>query len=93
MEEKKEHEQQYEGEHGHGHEQDHLVHITIDGKCIEVRKGTHKVSELKAIGHVPDAYVLVEDVKGRLVPLADDGVAHIKGCEIFESHPRDGGSS
>jgi hypothetical protein len=78
-------------EHGHG--QDGRVHITIDGTCYEVRRGQHKVSDLKAIGNVPEAYVLVQDVQGRLVPLPDDGKVKIEGCEIFESHPRDGGSS
>ena len=84
---------QHEQEEKSGHDKDRLVHITIDGECFEVRKGIHKVVEIKRIGHVPEAYVLVQDVKGRLVPLPDDGEVHIKGCEIFESHPRDGGSS
>ena len=86
-----EHNQQKED----GRENDHgrTVHITIDGKCFEIRPGQHKVSEIKLLGNVPEAYVLVEDIGGRLVPLADDGKVKIKGCEIFESHPRDGGSS
>jgi len=75
------------------HEDGRKVHITIDGQCIEIHSGEHKVSEIKHLGKIPEAYVLVQDEHGRLVPLADDGKVKIKGCEIFESHPREGGSS
>lgn len=86
-------EEQQEKQDGHEHGSDHIVHITIDGNCHEIKIGDHKVSEIKRVGNVPAAYVLVEEVKGRLVPLADDSHVKIKGGEIFESHPRDGGSS
>ena len=71
----------------------HLVRITIDGKGYEIQSGAHRVAEIKHLGNVPEAYVLVEDDKGRLIPLEDDGKVNIKGLEIFESHPRVGGSS
>ena len=77
----------------HHHDDGRKVHITIDGTCVEIHSGEYKVSELKQLGHIPEAYVLVQDVHGRLVPLADDGTVKIRGCEIFESHPREGGSS
>lgn len=76
-----------------GNKKDEPVHITIDGECFETRRGPHKVVELKRLGHVPEAYVLVLDDHGKLKPLPDDGTVAIKGGEIFESHPRDGGSS
>ena len=82
-------EQLEDGQHGH----ERIVHITIDGTCFKIRAGEHKVSEIKRLGNIPEAYVLVLDDHGRLVPLPDDGTVKVKGCEIFESHPREGGSS
>lgn len=82
------HEHHGEHHHPHPHEHGHEVEVTIDNKSYKIRTGSHTVSELKALGHVPQAFELEEVREGKLVPLPDDGVVSIKGCEKFVSHPK-----
>lgn len=70
-----------------------LVHITINNKKYEVKRGKHTVAELKKIGGVPAGDVLEEVINGKLTPLPNDGTVLIKGCEEFFSHKPDGTSS
>ena len=84
---------QHEEELVEKEEEKHLAHIQIDGKNLEISKGKHTVAQLKKLGGVADAYVLLEEVDGRLVPLDDNATLTIKGCEVFESMPQSGGSS
>ncbi|MBL9170655.1 MAG: hypothetical protein JNN07_23185 [Verrucomicrobiales bacterium] len=79
-----------EAEHG---EHRHAVSITIDGKPFNLRPGQHRVSEIRGIGGVPGDYELEQVMDGRFIPLASDGKVHIKGGEVFVSHPKDAGSS
>ncbi len=69
------------------------VTITIDGNDIQVRRGQHNVSELKELGNVPADYVLEQLIDGVLTALPDDGKVHIRGDEIFSSHPGSGGAA
>jgi hypothetical protein len=70
-----------------------LVAIIIDDKPYEVDTGKYLVSKLKEIGHVPAGDELAHLVHGKLVVLPDDAEFHIKGGEIFVSHPKKGHSS
>lgn len=70
------------------------VTITIDGKPpIKIRRGQHEVSELKSLGGVPADYALDQVVNGVLTELNDNQKVHIRGGEVFSSHPRSGGTS
>lgn len=69
------------------------VTITIDGTEKSVRRGQQRVSELKELGNVPSDYVLEQLVDGVLTALPDDGMVHIRGGEIFSSHPGSGGAA
>lgn len=76
--------------HGHhpAHEHSHVVEIFIDNKSYKIKSGAQPVAELKALGQVPLAFELAEVRDGKLIPLPDDGVVNIKGCEKFVSHPK-----
>jgi hypothetical protein len=78
-----------DGEHGQG-----TVSITIDNpeRPIWLRRGMHDVSELKTLGGVPQDYDLDQVIEGKLVPVTTEKV-HIRGGEVFTSHPKDSGSS
>jgi len=69
------------------------VNIKIDNKPFQIRRGQHRVSELKALGNVPAEYALDQIINGVLTELADDAKVHIRGDEVFSSHPRTGGAA
>jgi hypothetical protein len=77
---------------GGGHV-DKRVEITIDGVKHKVAPGNTSVAELKKIGNVPVADELIQNIAGKLTPLADDATVCIVGGEEFVSHPRCGASS
>lgn len=77
---------------GGGHV-DKRVEITIDGVKHKVAAGKTTVAEIKTIGNVPLADELIQNIGGKLTPLADDATVCIVGCEEFVSHPRTGASS
>lgn len=70
-----------------------IVSIQINNIERKVKRGKHKVSELKTIGEVPAEHELEELIDGKLTPLDDNAVVLIKGGEEFFSHVRDGSSS
>jgi hypothetical protein len=74
------------GEHGR-------VSITIDGQAHSIRRGMHELSELKKLGSVPADYALDQVIDGKFEPLPDNGKVHIRGDEVFVSHPKDSASS
>jgi len=79
---------------GHRHGDHHeLVAIEIDKKAVELRSGEYEVTQLKERGGVPTDFELDELIHGKLVPRPDKSHIHIKGGEIFVSHPKDAGSS
>ena len=86
------HESGHASEGGPGDNQG-LVTIKIDGSPYSVRRGEHKVSELKTIGNVPVDYVLEQLINGVLTALPNDGKVHIRGGEVFSSHPGSGGAA
>jgi hypothetical protein len=75
------------------HNRQDTVTISINGPEYQVHRGRRTVSELKDIGHVPQADELEQIIDGKLAPLPDDGAVTIKGGERFISHPRDSGSA
>jgi hypothetical protein len=70
-----------------------LVTIKVNGKIIEIKRGTYSAAEIKALSGVVPGHDLAEDINGQLTPLADTVEVLIKGGETFFSHPRDGASS
>lgn len=88
--EKEKHEHPGRGEH---HRPPKEVTVTVDGKTHHVPEGTYVVSQFKQLVGVPANYELDEVVHGELKPLDDNQKIHIKACEVFISHARQGGSS
>ncbi len=69
------------------------VSVTVDGVKHEVPRGEYVVSAFKQLVGVDPARELDELVHGQLKPLDDNARIEIKGCEVFVSHVRTGGSS
>jgi hypothetical protein len=69
------------------------VTIRINDTALQVKRGKHTVAELKKLGGVLVSDQLSELVKGKLVALADNGTANVKGGEEFFSCKREGSSS
>jgi hypothetical protein len=83
-------------EHGHQHHDPHpgpTVTVTINGVERSIHRGHQTVAAIKTVGGVPLADDLDQLIDGKLTPLPDDGAVTIKGCEVFVSHVKDGGSS
>lgn len=74
-------------------DQDVIVTIRINDKPYTVKRGLHTVAELKKIGGVALADELSEAIQRKLIPLKDDAIIVIKGCEEFFSCKREGTSS
>ena len=70
-----------------------MVTISIKGKEYSIRRGSHLVSELKEIGHVPSGHNLVQIERAKLTSLNDEGRVTIKGGEKFDSTPKTGSNS
>ncbi len=70
-----------------------LVEIKINNKGYEVKPGVYTVAELKKKAGIPATHELEQLIDGKLVPLGDNAIVDIKGCEQFFSHVRDGASS
>jgi hypothetical protein len=70
-----------------------LVQVTIDNKPKTIQAGTYTVTKLKEVLGVDPSRVLDEVIGGEFKELPDNGTVHIKGCEIFVSHVRQGQSS
>ena len=73
--------------------ENHKVEIFVNDKPCKVHRGKYTVTEIKNIGSVPQTDELDELIDGKLTPLKDEATLHIKGCEKFFSHKRDGSSS
>ncbi|MBL8799388.1 MAG: hypothetical protein JNM56_36230 [Planctomycetia bacterium] len=83
-------------EHGHhpdGHEHCPTVTIHVNNEEVFLHPGRYAVATLKKLAGVPLADDLDELVECQLKPVPDDATVHIRGCEIFVSHIKDGGSS
>lgn len=69
------------------------VTIHVNNDEVFLHPGHFAVATLKKLAGVPLADDLDELVECRLKPVPDDATVHIRGCEIFVSHVKDGGSS
>jgi hypothetical protein len=69
------------------------VTVTIDNVLKTIHRGSHLVSELKALLGVSSDLALAEVIDGQITPLKDDDRVTIKGGEAFFKGPRTGGSS
>ena len=75
------------------HEHHHVVTTHINNQEVFLQAGRYDVPTFKKLAGVPQADDLDELVECKLRPIPDDATLHIKGCEIFISHVKDGGSS
>jgi hypothetical protein len=89
------HEDHAQHEEGHGHEAGCVCTVTIyvNNKEVHLHRGRYDVPTLKKLSGVPLADDLDELVGNKLKPVPDDATIHLEGCEVFISHPKDGGSS
>lgn len=69
------------------------VTVTIDGRAVQIHRGSHEVTELKTLLGVDPVYAVDQVIDGQLTPLADTARVTIKGGETFFSHARTGGAS
>ena len=69
------------------------VAITVNDKQHRIHRGRQAVAAIKSAAAVALADDLIQVVRNKPVPLADDGSVTIKGGEIFISHPKGAGSS
>lgn len=69
------------------------VTITVDNQRKEVRRGSWRVSDLKAAVGVDPNRVLDQLIDGKLTELPDDSRVVIHGGEAFVSHVRQGGAA
>jgi len=96
--------EQGRGEHGHqeghdhGHEGHHdecarSVQIVVDNNEVHLHAGRYEVEVVKRLAKVPVSDDLDQLIDTKLVPVENDKPIEIRGCEIFASHPKSGGSS
>lgn len=96
--------EQGRGEHGHheGHDHGHHGHhdecarsvtIVVDNNEVHLHAGRYELDVIKRLAKVPASDDLDQLVATKLVAVPDDKPVEIRGCEIFASHPKSGGSS
>lgn len=71
----------------------HNTTITVNNQPVYLHPGEYSLATIKKLSGVPLADDLDELVDCTLKPLPDNSVLKIRGCEIFVSHVKDGGSS
>jgi hypothetical protein len=71
-----------------------IVEITIKDKHPRIERGDYSVSRiLDLVDETVEGFILLEEKEGDLDRVPDDGVLHIRGCEVFDSQVRTGSSS
>ena len=88
-------EQAHAGQDHHGHQSDdelRTVNVHVNNQRIFLQPGPYDVPTFKKVAGVPQADDLEELVNCKLKPIADGATIHIKGCEVFISHVKDGGA-
>ncbi len=90
--------EQGRGEHadheGHGHDEcARNVSIVVDNHDVHLHAGRYQLDVVKQLAKVPVSDDLDQLVETTLVPVPNDKPIEIRGCEIFASHPKSGGSS
>lgn len=88
---------QHEG-HDHGHQEHHdecaqSVIVVVDNNEVHLHPGRYEINVVKRLAKVPVSDDLDQLVATKLVPVPEDKPIEIRGCEIFVSHPKSGGSS
>lgn len=78
---------------GHKHHSCPRVGFLVNNKEVFVPPDTYPVATIKKLSGVPLADDLDQLIDRTLKPLPDDGTVKIRGCEVFVSHVKDGGSS
>jgi hypothetical protein len=81
------------GHHGHHDECARSVIIVVDNHEVHLHAGRYELDVIKRLAKVPDSDDLDQLVETKLVPVPGDKPIEIRGCEIFASHPKSGGSS
>jgi len=87
---------QPEGQELHHEEHGHhcpTVTIHVNSRDVILHPGHYAIPTLKRVSKVPLTDDLDELVECNLVLLPDDGHVTIRGCEVFVSHVKDGGSA
>jgi hypothetical protein len=79
--------------HGHHDECAHNVTIVVDNNDVHLHPGRYEPDVVKRLARVPLSDDLDQLVETKLVPVPNDKPLDIRGCEIFASHPKSGGSS
>jgi hypothetical protein len=71
-----------------------IVTVTINDEHYPIERGERTVAEiLVKVNQTPEAYMLLEDKDGRLMPISSDSRVKICGCEVFVSQVQTGASS
>ncbi|MFZ1218766.1 MAG: hypothetical protein WAO00_05695 [Chthoniobacterales bacterium] len=70
-----------------------LVEVSINGRKYKTQVGKNSVQHLKALDGVSATDILSELRGAKFVDLKDTEPVHIKGGEVFVSHPPSAGSS
>lgn len=88
-----------DGHHHDGRGHDHKSHlcsttkIVVDNDEVPIHPGRYDVATIKKLSKVPLTDDLDQLIDCKLKPIPDNATVDIHGCEIFVSHPKDGGSS
>lgn len=83
---------QHSGEHD-GDKRCEAVAIHVNNEPVYIHPGRYQVATVKKLAGVPLADDLEQLIDSTLKPVPDDATLHLRGCEIFISHVKDGGSS
>jgi hypothetical protein len=74
-----------------------IVTIFLNGDAVEIERGKRTVAEIlykaRPVPQSPDAYDLLEEKDGPPLPVPDNRLVAIHGCEVFHSQPKSGASS
>jgi hypothetical protein len=79
--------------HGHPDECARSVTIVVDNGEVHLHPGLYELDIVRRLAKVPDSDDLDQLVGTKLVPVPNDKPIEVRGCEIFASHPKSGGSS
>ena len=67
--------------------------VVVNNQRVYIHVGEYAVATVKKLAGVPLADDLDQLIDSTLKPVCDDATLHLRGCEIFISHVKDGGSS
>jgi hypothetical protein len=71
-----------------------IVTIKLENIDYFIERGPHTVAQILALaGKTPDAYDLLEEIDGPPMPVPENRIVEIQGCEVFYYQVKSGGSS